>query len=311
MIDPYIPRLLNVFWLRPETALWRACDIQAMAKFSVQSPSLDLGCGDGIFSFIRAGGELRDDFDVFRSVGRLDEFFENADVFDHFEEHEAPVVIAQPRYKFDVGFDQKRNLLRKASQLSFYAKLVEGDADRALPFASESFASIFSNIIYWLEDPQFALTEVGRVLAPGGQACLMLPSDTFARFSFYGRFFLETGDKRFQFLEKLDRGRLADNIKQCKSDADWRKLFSNAGLRVDHHARHLWGPLVQIWDVGLRPLFPVLKKMTACVEPATLSALKREWVETLAAFARPLVELDAVERTPAESGFHCYIVSRS
>src|ERR1039458_9326538 len=141
--------LLNVFWLRPETALWREIDIRAMAPFVFQSPSLDLGCGDGIFSFIRAGGRLDKSFDAFRSVNGLDKFFDNVDVFDTFNKSVTPIVMRQPGYKIDCGFDHKENLLRKADQLGLYRELKPGDANRRLPFPDQSFNSVFSNIVYW------------------------------------------------------------------------------------------------------------------------------------------------------------------
>jgi hypothetical protein len=63
--SPTFHQLLNAFWLRPETAMWREVDIRAMASFEFRSPSLDLGCGDGLFSFIRAGGHFGVGFDAF------------------------------------------------------------------------------------------------------------------------------------------------------------------------------------------------------------------------------------------------------
>ena len=78
-------RFLNAYWLRPETALWRTLDVNSMKNFKFVSPSLDLGCGDGTFSFLRAGGEFKDTFDVFLDVDNLDHFFENVDVYDSFK----------------------------------------------------------------------------------------------------------------------------------------------------------------------------------------------------------------------------------
>ena len=131
--------LLNVFWLRPETAMWREIDISAMVPFKIRSPSLDLGCGDGIFSFIRAGGGLDEGFDAFRAVARLDRFFENADVFDAFDESVNPVVTHPPGYRIDCGFDHKENLLRKAKQLGLYSNLKVGDANH--PYRLPTIAS--------------------------------------------------------------------------------------------------------------------------------------------------------------------------
>ncbi|MFB2605609.1 methyltransferase type 11, partial [Rhizobium phaseoli] len=53
-----LEQLLSVFWLRPETAIWRYLDIEAMKSFEFEGRSLDFGCGDGLFSFIRAGGRF-------------------------------------------------------------------------------------------------------------------------------------------------------------------------------------------------------------------------------------------------------------
>lgn len=49
-------QFLNAYWLRPETALWRTLDVKSMRDFRFESPSLDLGCGDGTFAFLALGG---------------------------------------------------------------------------------------------------------------------------------------------------------------------------------------------------------------------------------------------------------------
>lgn len=54
-----LKNFLNAYWLRPETAMWRALDAISMNDFEFLSPSLDLGCGDGVFSFLRGGVSLK------------------------------------------------------------------------------------------------------------------------------------------------------------------------------------------------------------------------------------------------------------
>ena len=184
MSNSTFEELLNVFWLRPETALWREIDIRAMQSFTFNSPSLDMGCGDGIFSFIRAGGGFSPEFDAFRAMSGLDKFFDNVDVFDAFDDRVSPAVTHAPQYRIDCGFDHKANLLSKSGQLGLYGSLKQGDANQALPFPDESFNSIFSNIVYWLDDPQAVLKEISRILRPGGRVCLMLPNQTLPEFSF-------------------------------------------------------------------------------------------------------------------------------
>ena len=48
---PFFKEYLNVYWARPETALWRTIEVEIIDKFRgeyLPYPVLDLGCGDGI-----------------------------------------------------------------------------------------------------------------------------------------------------------------------------------------------------------------------------------------------------------------------
>ena len=42
--------LLNVYWLRPETALWRAIDIEMMKEFNFSGKSLSMGVFTNVIS---------------------------------------------------------------------------------------------------------------------------------------------------------------------------------------------------------------------------------------------------------------------
>lgn len=305
-----LSELLNIFWLRPETALWRELDIKAMESFAFNSPSLDIGCGDGLFAFARAGGRFDPKFDAFRSISGLDKFFENVDVFDSYSEHVSPEVLKQPEYQIDCGFDHKENLLKKAGQLGLYGTLKQGDANQPLPFQNDSFNSIFSNIVYWLDDPQAVILEISRILRTGGRACLMLPNETLPEFSFYNQLFVKTGDPKWAFLEKLDRGRFSDNIRQARSKEAWEAMFKAAGLRVVEHNSHLSKTVIQIWDIGLRPLFPVLRRMAEAIPEKDFIDIKQEWISTMHQFLDPLIDMDGSLTQGKEPAFHCYILEK-
>ncbi|KAA1056385.1 class I SAM-dependent methyltransferase [Azospirillum argentinense] len=301
--------LLNIYWLRPETAIWRFIDIKSMDGFEFKSPSMDLGCGDGIFSFIRAGGRIESSFDVFRNASGMENFFQNFDVYDAFREELNIKIIDKPTYQIDVGFDHKNNLLRKAKSLDFYKELHEGDANKRLAFDDETFSSIFSNILYWLDDPEFSLMEISRILKRSGNVCLMLPDISFPEFSFYNSFYVRTKDPDWKFLEKLDRGRLSSNIKQSKSFEEWERIFRNSGLRVKKHTKHLSKPIVQIWDIGLRPLFPAIMEMVSNINKEKIPHVKEMWVKNIMEFAEPLVRIDE-KMTCEGAAFHCYILEK-
>ena len=185
-IGNILESFLSVYWLRPETALWRTIDVLAMDSFIFESPSLDLGCGDGVFSFIRAGGRFDFGFDVFQSVTALERYFENVDIYDNYDDsYMAPLIGKMPGYQIDMALDHKEALLKKAATLGLYRKMVCQDANQGLPLDEASFKTVFSNIIYWLDNPHAIIGEIARILTPDGRAILMLPNDTFQDYSFY------------------------------------------------------------------------------------------------------------------------------
>lgn len=303
--------LLSVYWLRPETALWRSIDIKVMKDFKFNSPSLDLGCGDGIFSFIRAGGKFDIKFDVYQSIGNIENFFDNADVYNHFDENKVnPLITKQPNYQIDIALDHKQNLLNKANTLGLHKKLVKADANASLPFEDNSFKTIFSNIIYWLNNPQKVFDEIYRTLDFGGRCCIFLPNTKFLNFSFYYDLYIKQNLKEFDFLKLLDRGRITDNVKQMKSYKDWKSIIESSGLNIIEHKKHLSEPTIKIWDIGLRPMFPLLYKMIQNIENEKVVEIKKEWIETFMMFLEPLVENDNGLIKNDEYAFHYFVLEK-
>lgn len=313
-MDSILHNFLNVYWLRPESALWRTLDVEAMKDFRFESPSLDLGCGDGNFSFLRAGGAFADSFDAFMQVGNLDKFFENVDVYDCYNSRKMGIgkgrICRPPDYQIDVGLDHKASLLSKAKELDFYRQFVEADANGRLPFEDESFQTVFSNIIYWLDNPSKAFREIYRILKKGGCCCAMLPNTAYLDSSFYYSLYLKEKRREFEFLKLIDRGRITDNLKIVNTYDGWKEVIEVAGLKIEACIPHLSKPMLQIWDIGLRPLFPLLKKMTEQIETPALLEIKKEWIELFERLGRPLVENDKLLAKGTEFGFFCFILRK-
>ena len=45
-----------------------------------------------------------------------------------------------------------------------------------------------------------------------------------------------------------------------------------------------------LWDVGLRPIAPLLVRMTRELSPATRAAIKRDWVALFESLLQPLCD---------------------
>lgn len=300
---------LSAYWLRPETALWRTLDVESMKNFQFDSPSLDLGCGDGTFSFLRVGGEFDKTFDVFMSVNHLDKFYKNIDVYDSFNDLEVK-IIKKPSYKIEVGVDHKQNLMNKAKKNGLYNEFVLADANNKLPFDNESFQSIFSNIVYWLNNPENVLKEIYRILKHGGKCCLMLPNITYLESSFYYQLFEKEKKEEFKFLEFIDRGRIKENLKVVKTYQEWKKIIEEAGFEIEECVPHLSKTLIQIWDIGLRPIFPMLKRMTERIDTESLMEIKKDWIDLFLELGQPIIDNDVLLTQGREFCFFCFVITK-
>jgi len=308
-MDEILNSFLNAYWLRPENALWKALSVRAMEEFQFEAPALDLGCGDGIFSFLRAGGRMDETEDVF-SVNHLEKFYSNVDVYDCDTEPSARRIVRAPQYMIEVGLDHKKSLLSKADKLGLYHNLVLADANKKLPFEDESFATVFSDIIYWLDNPSEVFREIHRVLRKGGTCCVMLVSPTLLESSYYQRFYLRGGQDKFQFLEIIDRGRTSENVKVVKSYEEWKEMIEGAGFKIKKCIPHISKTITQIWDVGLRPIFPMLKKMTDALDGDTFLEIKREWVDFFLRIGEPIMELDHVLGESGGNSYLCFLLAK-
>lgn len=295
---------LNVSWLRPESALCDAIASDLIAAHPLASPALDLGSGNGIFSFITAGGRFADEYDWYRNVD-VSGFWDNQDIYDRFV---APIkpewITRRPLRGYDVALDAKRSLLRQAQGLDWYGRIVQADANRPLPFAQESFQTIFSNILCWLQSPEAALQEIRRLLKPTGRVYLCLQDPVFKRYcpSYQWR------KRGSELLRLLNRGR-DESSAWALSMAELKRLCKRVGLRVATHTSYLSPLTLKAWDIGLRPLSPVFVKMLGKLNEDDRLEIKREWIETLRPFLLELLAMDRASR--ARGGFLFLTLERS
>jgi len=308
----YLDQFLNIYWLRPESAIWRASDCICMENVKIEAPSLDFGCGDGLFSFLCFGkGKLDKGYDVYFDVAGTDEFFQNADVYDTAPEKTIVLNDSSPCL-FDYALDHKESLLQKAKRLKFHKGFICADANNpnwAANFDLESLSTIFSNIVYWLDDPQIVINEFAKIIRPNGKIILMLPDTNFTKSSFYYQLYAKTRDPKWEWLKYIDRGRHSSNIKTTKSYGEWAEIFENAGLQIVEHKNHLSLNLMRMWDIGLRPLFPALCKMVAKLNAADREEIKSEWIKTLKLFAYPILEMEK-EAKGQDCTFHYFVLTK-
>ena len=296
-----LKRFLNVYWLRPENALWTVLRSVAWSRISMTSPSIDLSCGDGVFSFVHAGGAFGPSFDVFQEVANLERVtHEHADMFDRpAGSAYRPEVVRRPDWGFDVGSDLKMAALSKAVALNFYGHLVQHDNNDPLPFRTDEFHTVYCNSAKWVTNIDSFLAEIARVTQPGGAVVLHVKLDQIARYTL-SRFRKQLGDR---VLDIIDRGRLA-TWPSITSRAEWERRFRRAGLTIVEALPLATRTHAHLWDIGLRPIAPLLVRMANELKPETRLQIKQDWIELFLELLRPICRLDfdlfGEESEPAE-----------
>lgn len=295
-----LDRFLNAYWLRPENAFWMTIRSRTLDDVPFEPPSIDLSCGDGIFTFLHLGGVLDPDFDVFGTVAHLDRVQgRHADMFDHCDAGYRPRVARRPPVIVSVGTDWKPALLAKAETLGLYERLLEHDGNRPLPLDDAAFQTVYCNAAYWLDNVEGFLREIARITRPGGRVVLQVKLDSLKRYTLE-RHRSVLGDT---VLDIIGRGRV-QSWPSLTDRRGWESRFAAAGLEIRAATPFITETHAHIWDIGLRPIAPMLVKMANGLTPQTRAGIKRDWValfrELLTPLCRPDFSLRSRPDEPAE-----------
>src|SRR3972149_2866036 len=161
---------LYLYWLRPERALF-GTSVELRGPLRPWGSAVERGCGAGLNTFLRLGGTLEPSFDYYAALeGEIGmaEYVEGKDVYD------APLrgvfpVKEKPGIQFDQGLDFKQNLLDRANMLGAYKSVQWHDLNTPLPYGDGTIDFVYSNVLYWLKDPDPLIVETARILTKGGE----------------------------------------------------------------------------------------------------------------------------------------------
>ena len=247
--SPFWGEYLNMYWLRPETAIWRTIEAEIMSKRNcLQEPLLDLGCGDGINVSILKGNKFSKEFDTFQCV-KLDD----KDIYNYASQEYHPKLITQTE-KIACGIDIKETLVQKTKQLQTYHQVLRGDIHH-IPCENQQFQTVYSNVIKDFANVQPILKEVNRVLKQHGQLVLTTPNHNFKKNLYFinqAHKLLQAGEtEKAQKYIEYDRGRSIYSATQ-KTNEEWTAELEQAGFKVKETVTYISPELTKLFDIGTR-----------------------------------------------------------
>ena len=305
-IEKKLRSYLQLNWLRPENALLSVFKSKCFADIEFNSPSIDISCADGIFTFIHLGGKFHEDFDYYKST-RAKEFNHSSfiDIYDSYDESYDPKIVEKPSSTIDYGTDWKQALLNKSSKLKLYKNLVLHDNNvTPLPFNDNFFKTIYSNSVYWVQNVENLLSDINRILHPDGLAILevMTPSH------------LETLKNLASYLSPraisiLDRKR-TETMPGLHTAKEWKEIMLNAGFEIKEiRSVYPHKMIIDFWNIGLRPIAHLLIRMAYDIEEKERMEIKKEWVEIFFELFKPLISLKQTYSID-DDPYPCFILKK-
>jgi len=249
------------------------------------------------------------------------------------EEYESPLLdlgcgdglIARVLFgagaQVEAGLDPWIEQLRQAARSGAY-RHVELGQGAALPYSSDTFATVFSNsVLEHIPDVLPVLREVRRVLRrpepdegiPGGHFIFTVPSDAF-------RYFLDGYVQRREADDLRGAEAYAASVDarlvhhHYYNPADWRRLLSTVGMEVVKTRYYVPEQVERLWD-RMNRRYGVGRRLSAwglLASPRLRSLgyqpkIRRAVVRNLGRRWRPYYEMDV---PPGEKGGGLLVVAR-
>jgi len=253
-----------MYWLKPFDAVNDAANAVALLQADwSKGPALEIGGGDGVFSFIMHGGAFgfSDDRYDQTDLSRSD------DIYDAYQKN-SPLNIRKPsRFQYDAGIDLKLSHLLKSKETQLYRdnNLVSAKPEH-LPIKDDTFSTVFLYTFHGLTDYSSTLKEIRRVLNNEGTLLMIAANDIvkehFVCHKLHKYFEMKGWKKLSDYFQKLD-GRRYEEIGGIfsKSIEEWNKVLYESGFRIEEVYTQVSPFLWKLYDTQTRP---VLKLMIRC-----------------------------------------------
>jgi len=160
--------------------------------------------------------------------------------------HFASVAFSSP---LAVGVDPAGDVLREAQKRSAYS-IVAQSLGSAIPVPDRRIATVVSNsVLEHIPDVDPVLTEVARVLKPGGRFIFCVPSDHFTELLFFTQVFRRLGLERLahsyeRYFDRISRHHHCDGVEV------WQARLAKAGLHLSDSFYYFSEQALHALDLG-------------------------------------------------------------
>lgn len=269
-------KYFQMYWLKPFDAVNDAANAAALLKFDwSKQPVLEVGGGDGVFSFIMHGGAFSFSDDRYDQTDTAIK----GDIYDIYKKGYKLKRVKNAALEYDLGVDLKLSHLFKSRETGLYKNLVSS-VPEALPLKGGYFGTVFLYTFHGLSDYRKTLQEIRRVMKKDG-ILLMIAVNSAVKKNFVCHklhlYFKRAGlDRLSRYFLAIDGGRQAEIGELFSRSVDeWRCLLKDSGFQMVEANSQVSPLLWKIYDTQTRPLLKGMIKVNRILKRMRLAAIAK------------------------------------
>lgn len=320
MHDDFLKTFLELYWLRPESAILTSLLAKNIPNdyLKQRKNTADINCGDGIFSFIVNGGKFENSFDLYKSTKIDSSIVKKEDIYNHYDKSYITPIKEYSKLSYSYGIDISDKMLLKASSLKIYEKELLYTGEINLNARAEyplhtlnnekislnnslDLISIFSSI-YMYSNTSYILQKINYLLKKDGIFIVNTKTNLFKKFY---ESLENTYPKTFSSYIERDMRCILQSLHK---EQEWEDFFKLHNFEIIEKKPTLQKNLVPIWSIGLRFLTPLLVKMSTNVtDKDAWFEIKNEFVDT---FYKVLVDFYYEDINPNNASSFLYVLKK-
>lgn len=261
---------LNVYYLKPFDAVNDTITSDLLLKFKWENNYLEVGSGDGMFSFIMHGNSFPLWFDRYRNVNLSEKNIFKSQ-YKKFPEFKKKYSIRP-----SCSIDARNHHIISINKIGFSKSSQKSNYEN-FKYKKKSENLIFFYTPHGLKNYEKSMKNIVPILKNKGRIILLLNlENSLNNFICYK---LSKNNNIFKnFFKNLDNGRFNETRKISKSFNQWTILFGRNNLKIKNFYTGLSSLTWIINDIQTRPVLKLLIRFFNIFPESIRTVLKLMWM---------------------------------